>query len=651
MRNLKATALLVLAIVALSACGTRSEDEGLGGSSSKSTMVRVLSDVASLPAGGTDTATISVLISDNDNNAISGADVSFSSTGGVLQDISSVTSANGLATATLNLAQDFENQNVVVTVISEDSTGQATVAATGSTINVTGASSLIGGQTADITATLVAGGGDPIANEVIVVSSSSGNTIAPLTHVTDSQGRIAFTVSSENSSDTITLKALNGTVSATHSYTVVSDLLSFINVIEGTELDVGSDPSAVLNAVTVNWLNQGAAIVGADLNFSITAGSIVGASTVTTDDDGNATIRVASESAGPATISVESAADSSIRSEIDVEFVAIDPSNVSVSASSTLVDVGGTSTIIAVVNDALGNPVKNSEVSFSSADLKGGQLSPASAVTNSSGIASVTFAAGEKPTPVDAVEIVASVLGTNFNDALTLTIFEQQLNITMGSSNEIMVSELANQYSLQFVVQVSDGSGQPLGGVTVSASIKPTLYRKGELVINDAGDAFVLASDFIECPSEDFDGDRVIGMVESASGSISEDFNNNGSLDPQDPASLVAVKDAENYATLSGGYLETDSRGSGYFDLLYPASNAQWADVEITVRAEALDTESTATFATPLLTLAEVASNVDSSPANRFSPYGTDVTGEGTGITINSDDSVVMVPAGCTTTN
>lgn len=650
MKNLKITALLVAGSVALSACGQRSDDAGLSGSSNESTTVRVLSDVASLPTGSSDTATISVLVTDSDNNAISGTDVSFSSNAGVLQDISTVTSANGSATATLNLEQDFENQDLIVTVTSDGSTGQAMVAATGSALNVTGASSLIGGQFADISATLVSGGGDPIANEVVTVSSSSGNTITPSSHITDSKGAILFTVSSENSSDTITLSALDDTVSATHSFEVVSDLLSFSNVSEGTELDVGSDPSVVFNAVTVNWLNQGVAIAGENLNFSITAGSIVGASTVLTNVNGDATISVISDSAGPATISVESAADSSIRAEIDVEFVATEPSSVAVSASSTLVDVGGTSTISAIVKDELGNPVKNSEVSFSSADLMGGQLSPASAITNSSGVASVTFTAGENPSPQDAVAIMASVSGTDFTDTLTLTVFEQQLNLTMGSSNEILVSELANQYSLQFVVQVSDGSGQPLEGVTVSASVKPTHYRKGMLEVNEAGEVWVWADGFIECPSEDFNGDRIIGMVENGAGEmISEDFNNNGSLDPQDPASLVAVDDAETYATLSGGYLETDSTGSGFFNLLYPASNAQWADVEITVRAEALDTESSVTYATGLATSADVATDVDSSPANRLSPYGTDVTGGGSaGLTIAPD---VSVPAGCTTSN
>ena len=53
-----------------------------------------------------------------------------------------------------------------------------------------------------------------------------------------------------------------------------------------------------------------------------------------------------------------------------------------------------------------------------------------------------------------------------------------------------------------------------------------------------------------------------------------EDNNFNGALDPQDPAALTAV--AGDFATIVGGVLETDEDGTGHFQLLYPASNAEW---------------------------------------------------------------------------
>ena len=97
----------------------------------------------------------------------------------------------------------------------------------------------------------------------------------------------------------------------------------------------------------------------------------------------------------------------------------------------------------------------------------------------------------------------------------------------------------------------------------------------------------------------------------------------NGVLDPQDPASLTVARDP-SLATLSGGVLTTDSNGSGYFRMTYPASNALWAWVEITARAEALGAEAEDSFRTTLLLPASEANNSDSIPANIRSPYGVD---------------------------
>ncbi|MBX2880870.1 MAG: hypothetical protein KTR32_13095, partial [Granulosicoccus sp.] len=120
----------------------------------------------------------------------------------------------------------------------------------------------------------------------------------------------------------------------------------------------------------------------------------------------------------------------------------------------------------------------------------------------------------------------------------------------------------------------------------------------------------------IDCPTEDLNGNRVLDTV----GGLDEDTNNNGSLDPQDPASLAAVEGES--ATLSGGMLVTDNNGSGFFELLYPSSNALWADVEIIARAEALGSEAEDTFKIGLPALAADILDTDVSPPSVVSPYG-----------------------------
>jgi len=279
-----------------------------------------------------------------------------------------------------------------------------------------------------------------------------------------------------------------------------------------------------------------------------------------------------------------------------------------------------------VVSDSNGNPVKNQEVTFSSADLKGGQLNPASAITNSAGQANVTFTAGDQATTLNEILIAAEVTGTQttIEDTVNLTIVERVLNITIGTSNFLEERANLTQYAMPFVVQVADGSGSPLQDATVEVSIEPIEYYKGQMVLVDnsgstydgtAGWSAVAWRPFrsATCISEDDNHNRILDA--------GEDINNNQELDPQDPALLAPIEGGA-LATLVGSSLTTDSRGSGYFELIYPASNAEWSTVRITARAQALGAESEDSFVINLLMLSERATDTNSLPPNAVSPYG-----------------------------
>lgn len=672
------TIVLLITAFLLSACGKRVEEEdvssqsfynsygelvsggdgtvpALGAANAQQQLVlRVISDVSRIETGGTDTATITALVTNDSNNTVADTEVSFRSTGGVLQNVSSTTDELGQATATLYLPQSFANEDILVTVVAGRYEGTVKVEASGSTLDVTGPENLMAGDTAQLVMRLTAGNGEPIANQAIGVTSVAGNSLTPAELITDHDGQVELSVGSENYSDTLHITALDGTVSASHDFYVVEDLLSFTNTSEGSELLVGSE-----RLVTSNWTRLGQPVSGETVRFTITVGSIVAPSMIVTDAEGNASIRVSSNSAGPATLAVEAAAGGSPKTEIGVEFVATVPQTIELSTSDSLVDVSETSIVYALVADAMGNPVKNSEVIFSSPDLKGGQLSPMTSMTNSAGIASVTFIAGENPTETNEIQIQANVIDTDITDTLALSVFKRALNIIMGSGNEISIKPLGTQYAMPLLVQVNDGSGTPMEDATVRMSVRPLAYGKGQLeLVNEAGlnlteslaigeefDAkgWTYAEDVIECPAEDLDGDRILDTL----GALSEDTNNNGVLDPQDPASLTAI--AGDYATLSGGSLQTDVNGSGHFELLYPASNAAWAYVEITARAEALGVEATATYTTLLAMPASAIDDVDIPPANVVSPYGVDTSSALVRrVVLNNQSKSVF--NGCTTT-
>jgi len=636
--------LLLASSVLLAACGPRDEDGTTTDSSgqpdysvdgdvvtdsgtddnSNELSLRVLSNVNSINTGGTDVANITALVTDADNNALADTAVSFSSTGGVLQSISGSTDENGEASATLKLPQDFQNRDIVVTVSSGGADAEVMVTALGSTLEVTGPDTLVLGDKAELVLSLIAGNGEPISNQVIEVTSSVGNTIEPAVAVTDSDGRVSILVGSDNSDDKIRISALNSTVTATHSFEVAEDVLRFASNTDGAEL-----PVSTTNRIVVYWSSQDAVVSGQELRFSTTAGEIVGDSTIETDATGKATVRIRSSSAGPATITVEGADEGTPKTSVDVEFVATEPSIVSIDATTTRVHATEASTLMAVVTDDNGNPVKNQTVDFTSVDLKGGQLNPASAKTNSSGVASVAFTAGANATELDDIVIEARVKGSDMYDELSLTVVERALNVTIGTSNEINIKPLGTQYALPFIVQVADGSGTPLENATVELSIRPIRYTKGYMVlVNEGGFEYepeienwsahhwAMWSYSLDCDSEDENGNRLLDA--------GEDNNNNGSLDPQDPAALAAIDD-EDYATISGGSVTTDKNGSGYFEMLYPASNSLWSYVEITARAEALGAEADDSFRTSLpLPTIEITAD-DELPANHISPYGTEL--------------------------
>jgi len=607
--------VLMIGSIALSACGQRPDGDelqlGAANSAVEGVGVRVITSANSITTGGTESANITALVTDENNNAMAGTNVVFSTSSGILQDISSVTDENGEVSATLSLPHYFDNEDIIVTAEADGNFAEVMVSATGSVVEVSGPDNLVLGDDAEVTIALLAGNDEPIANYPVEVISTADNVITPSSVVTGSDGRVTVMVSTENGDDTLQVSALNGTVTALHSFQVSQDSLRFADEIVNSEL-----PVAFTIPITVTWASQDAPVVGSQLLFSTTAGEIVGDSLITTDANGQATAQLRSSSYGPANITVEDATDGRPRTSLEVEFVAINPSAVRFEASSSRVPINGTSVLSATVLDAQGNPVKNQVVDFSGLDLKGGQINPASARSNSQGIASVTYTAGSNATEIDDIEIVATVKNTAISESLRLSVIERALNVTLGTSNTVRSLNFDTQYGVSFVVQVADGSGAPLENAEVDFSIRPLAYFKGEMIPNsdDESDIQWIQVVTAECETEDTNGNRLMD--------IGEDANNNGSLDPQDPALIAAIsEDAENQATIVGGVLSTDANGSGYFELRYPKSNALWADIEITASARAFGTESRDTF------VEELAISIDdiveiASPPNAVSPYG-----------------------------
>lgn len=118
-------------------------DPDLGAALEVALNVHAISDKNSIPTGGTDSAIITALVTDDNNRAKGEQEIEFASTGGVLQDIKGATDVNGEATAILALARDYRNQDIVVTVVSGGSTGSVQITATGTVVDIAGPGSLV----------------------------------------------------------------------------------------------------------------------------------------------------------------------------------------------------------------------------------------------------------------------------------------------------------------------------------------------------------------------------------------------------------------------------------------------------------------------------------------------------------------------------
>lgn len=583
--------------------------------------LRVITNESVIETGGSDVATITTLVTDESNRVLSGQKVEFSSTGGILLNISEETNEAGQATAELSLEGDYRNQDIVVTAVLDDQSGEVLISTEGSKVSVAGPTALVSGDTADLEITLTGGDEQPIPNEIISITSTVGNSILPATAITDSDGKVIITVGSESGSDTILVEALDSTVAAEHALEVAADIL---NVVPGSYDDM---PVSEFSPFAVVWSSSGLPVGGKLMRFSTTAGILIAAGSdgvgsssidVLTDANGVASVELKSNSAGPATISYAGLDETDPASQYEVEFVAIEPAVLSLNATPASVATGNSSTVTAMVVDPYGNPVKDTLIEFSSADLRGGSLSPVSAITDSDGSASITFNAGTLPTETDGIEISAEVTSnTAVAASVDMTITERQLNVIIGLSGSLVELQSDTRYSKTGVVQVTDGAGRPVPDATIQVSLLPTFYRYGSMVPvdvdgDDEADKWGLSDTFTLCQAEDENGNRILDA--------GEDSNGNGILDPRDPA-LVDV-DPANSPTVIGGEITTDASGAGFFTIVYPQSNALYFDVRVTARVEALGVEGVADYEHTLTMSAADATNLDALPPNDVSPYG-----------------------------
>jgi hypothetical protein len=602
MTKLSYLATLLIAL-ALAACGdstiSGTSGTGAGGTGAAVAGVNVLASSPTLPSTPGQNLTISVIVRDVNNVAMEGVTVILSSDSGILTIPDPVTDASGIVFALLNAGGDRTNRAITVTADANGVFGSVTVNVIGTTLAVSGPTALPQGDSATYTVVLADSSGIGIAGQTVDVSSSNGNTLAATSLTTDTGGQAQVDVTASAAGmDTLTAMALG--LTATQDLNVSDDNFALTAPI--------ADDEIVLNTVAqveLTWTISGVPQAGQTISFSSTRGAL-SSFTAVTNAAGIATVTIASTNAGPAVITASNSAGTS--TQVQVEFVADTPNSIDVQANPFTIGPGEQSSITAVVRDASNNLVKNAVVLFDLQDVTGGQLSVASAVTDSQGRAQTFYTASSTTSANNGVIITATVQANPaINNSVALTVAQRELFLSIGTGNSIFEPNTA-QYRVEFAIQVSDSQGNGVEGVTVQAGILSNSYAKGFWFYDVLASSWVQNITAAPCADEDVNRNGVLDA--------GEDFNSSGRIE----AGNIATVAAQNG---NGGTFISDSAGFGIVDVIYPQDHARWVEVTLEANTSVQGTEfaESSNFILPIN-----GDDVDSeneNPPGLISPFGS----------------------------
>ena len=560
--------------------------------------IQLYASTEQLASSGADSVLLTAIAKDIDNNLLEGITISFSSDSGSLQSYvdedgssSTVTGADGKVAMLLSTEADASNRDINITAASGDISDSLIVSVMGTTITLTGSSSLAIDDETSYVIKLVDSDGVGIANTTIDVSlSNDATTVAAITLpseavVTDSEGQATLNVTgTSGGSNDIVVSAINAT--ASQEVSVQADSFLFTEFSNGVDTidpsvsvttpDVGLTQAAEL---TLTWLREETPVAGATVSFTTTRG-VLSNDSATTDDNGQVTVTLTASDAGKALVTLvgsDTTEDIELTNQLEFEFYAETAATIISQASpSSIGPDQQTSTITAVVNDENGNLVKNKTVQFILEDISGGSIYPATAVTDSSGSASTVYTSNSTSAK-DGVLITASVDDVE-PSIVALTVSDRELFISLGTGNEI--EELGTtDYIKEYSVFVTDGDSNAVEGVELTISAIPETYYKGFWIKTyDEDDAFT--------------GWATIGYnYGSLKDCPNEDINFNGILDEGEDTNGDNELTPGNIVSISGTFV-TDEDGRSVIKVNYPQSYGWWLDVKLVVSGTVTGSES-----------------------------------------------------------
>jgi len=594
-------------VTATSGTATGTKDVTI--SDARKTML-LLTSSPQVPSDNTAPATISAIVKDANNNLLAGVPVLFQVTSGAIAPVQTAagkaaspvvvagtTDANGLAQASVTTPGDPSNRALTVTATAGSATGKVTLNVSGSTLSLTGPNNVVLGNTGTCTVVLSDSSGHGVGNQTVNVASAKNNTLSAASVVTDANGKATFTVKGVNGgTDSITASALG--LSQSISVAVSTQSFNITAPADGTKVGLG-----VNQPVTVTWMNNNVAVAGQPVTFSTTRGTVSQTTAINTDANGQATVNATSTSSGPAIIQ---ATASGVTAQLNLDFIAQTPSQVSFQAQPTTVAVQGQSTLIAQVRDSHNNLVEGATVNFNiTTDPTNGSLSAASAQTDAQGRAQVTYTAGNSSSGANGVSITATVTGAPVATA-QLTVGGQSLFLTFGTGATVDDTKGPSIYQVTYTVIATDSHGAGVPNVPISASVLPVAYGKGvwgcglnETVQSQKPstlktDTFAYKSQAM-CVNEDTDyTGNIASQDPPAPATCTNLLNNTTITSHQKDYNCSGTLEPGNAASVSQSALVTDATGRLDLVITYNRDHAYWLTVKLIASTTVQGTESSA---------------------------------------------------------
>lgn len=300
--------------------------------------------------------------------------------------------------------------------------------------------------------------------------------------------------------------------------------------------------------------------------------------------------------------------------------------NPSVVVVNTLNSTVNRSEIRALFLSDANAPVKNIRVRF---DLDGDVQSIGGSFTSGStqvysdlnGVATSAYVPASRFSPTDGVTVRACWNTVDFAAGTcphaartTLTVVEDPLSVSIGTSNAIGEGVSKLTYVIRYVVQVVDSSGLAANDVQVSAQIDLLRYLKGEWLVGTGAWGQVVRA---TCDNEDLNRN---GVAEDFGGGVIEDANGSAGLVAGRPA--LEPRKADVAISFEGSN-QTNPSGQVILRIEYPQNVGSWVAFNVVVSASGVaGTEGRANFDGLLAVPAAAVNDIKADPPFRFSPYG-----------------------------